>query len=80
MNPASRLHGCSTPHQRERIIALMREAALPTDRFGHRHQQPFDAAGIPEPPYGSDVQAHVARLPRPHASALIEALKAQVHQ
>lgn len=80
MNPGARLHGISTPNQRERIIALLRAAELSTDRFNHRHQRPFDAAGIPEPPYGSDVEAHVARLPRPHASALIEALKAQVHQ
>lgn len=79
MNPGSRLHGCSTPHQRERIIALLQQAGLSVDRFGYQHGRTFDAAGIPDPPWGGDVQAHVARLPRPHASALIETLKAQVH-
>lgn len=66
--------GGSTAHQRLYLRTLMREAELTTDRFTFQHRDPFKDAGLPEPAYGADIDAHLRTLSKPQASALIKAL------
>lgn len=69
--------GGSTAHQRLYLRTLMRELELATDRFTFQHRGPFADAGLPEPPYGADIDAHLRGLTKPQASALIKALLAR---
>lgn len=71
------LTGGSTPHQRLYVRTLMRDLGLATGRFTYQHRTPFKSAGLPEPVFDADIDAHLCALSRKQASALIDALKRQ---
>lgn len=66
--------GASTPHQRLYIRTLMRELELSTHRFTYQHRGPFADAGLPEPVFDGDIDAHLRTLTKVEASALIKSL------
>lgn len=72
----------STPHQRLYTRVLFDRLELSTDRFTFQHRGPFKQAGLPEPEFDADVDAHLRSLTRRQASDLIRVLeqRADVNQ
>ena len=68
----------STPHQRLYIRTLMRQLELDTLRITLFLRRFWEAAKLPEPALGTELDAWLCSLTRAQASALVAALKAEV--
>lgn len=65
----------ATPHQRQYIRCLLRDADLPTDRVTLMHKRLFERAKLPVPTPGTDVDSHLCAMNRAEAGRLIDALR-----
>jgi hypothetical protein len=70
--------GISTPHQRLYIRTLMQQLELDVLHMSGLHRRFFTAAKIEQPDPNSRIDAVLCALSKGQASALIDALKAEV--